>query len=72
MSASQRTHHQELKGNSLEYHSKCAVGYGLDLHGLHKSGKEFPIEVNLNSIQAMEAIIGLTSVCVITILQQSE
>lgn len=63
---SHRAHHPSLRNNYLEYPSTRAMGHGRDLHGLHKSGKEFPVEVGLNPIQTPRGIMVLASVIDIT------
>lgn len=61
-----RTHHPELRKNYLKHPSERAMGHGRDLYGLHKSGKEFPVEVGLNPIQTPQGLMVLASVIDIT------
>ncbi|OQW83441.1 MAG: histidine kinase, partial [Proteobacteria bacterium ST_bin16] len=63
---SHRAHHPSLRSNYLEYPSTRAMGHGRDLHGLHKNGKEFPVEVGLNPIQTPRGVMVLASVIDIT------
>ncbi len=69
---SHHSHHPELRKNFLKNPSKRAMGHGRDLHGVHKNGKEFPVEVGLNPIQTPEGIIVLASVIDITARKQQE
>ena len=48
------------------------MGHGRDLYGLHKNGKEFPVEVGLNPIQTSKGIMILASVIDITARKQQE
>ena len=63
---SHRTHHPSLRSNYLQYPSTRAMGHGRDLHGAHKNGKEFPVEVGLNPIQTPRGVMVLASVIDIT------
>ena len=64
--ASHRAHHPELRKNYLKHPSTRAMGHGRDLYGLHKSGKEFPVEVGLNPTQTPQGFMVLASVIDIT------
>ncbi len=63
---SHRAHHPELKKNYLKYPSARAMGHGRDLYGLHKDGKEFPVEVGLNPTQTPQGFMVLASMIDIT------
>lgn len=63
---SHRAHHPELRSNYLKYPSSRAMGHGRDLYGLHKNGKEFPVEVGLNPTQTPQGFMVLASVIDIT------
>jgi PAS domain S-box-containing protein len=69
---SHRAHHPELRNNYTKNPSRRAMGHGRDLHGLHKSGKEFSVEVGLNSIQTPNGIVVLASVIDISERKQQE
>lgn len=69
---SHRDQHPELRRNFLEHSSKRGMGHGRDLYGLHKSGKEFPVEVGLNPIQIAEGTLVLASVIDITTRKHQE
>ncbi|MBS0299388.1 MAG: PAS domain S-box protein [Proteobacteria bacterium] len=69
---SHRTHHPTLRSNYLKHPSARAMGHGRDLHGLHKNGKEFPVEVGLNPIQTPRGVMVLASVIDITERKQQE
>ncbi|WP_297324009.1 PAS domain S-box protein [Nitrosomonas sp.] len=61
-----RAHHPGLRKNYLRNPSARAMGHGRDLYGLHKSGKEFPVEVGLNPTQTPQGFMVLASVIDIT------
>lgn len=63
---SHRAHHPELRNNYLKHPSSRAMGHGRDLYGLHKNGKEFPVEVGLNPTQTPQGFMVLASVIDIT------
>ncbi|MBP6058632.1 MAG: PAS domain S-box protein [Nitrosomonas sp.] len=63
---SHRAHHPELRKNYLKHPSARAMGHGRDLYGLHKDGKEFPVEVGLNPTQTPQGFMVLASVIDIT------
>ncbi|WP_295624130.1 PAS domain S-box protein [uncultured Nitrosomonas sp.] len=69
---SHRTQHTKLRRSFLEHSSKRDMGHGRDLYGLHKSGKEFPVEVGLNPIQTTEGTLVLASVIDITTRKHQE
>ncbi|MBY0474504.1 MAG: PAS domain S-box protein [Nitrosomonas sp.] len=69
---SHRTQHPELRRSFLEHSSKRGMGHGRDLYGLHKSGKEFPVEVGLNPIQTTEGTLVLASIIDITTRKHQE
>jgi len=45
-----RDTHSKQKKTFLKAPQKRAMGSGLDIYGLHQSGKEFPVEVGLNPV----------------------
>ncbi len=63
---SHRQHHPQLRKNYLEQSSARAMGHGRDLYGLHKNGREFPVEIGLNPIQTPHGLMILASVIDIT------
>jgi len=63
---SHRVHHPTLRNNYLKEPSTRAMGHGRDLYGLHKSGKEFPVEVGLNPTPTPRGFMVLASVIDIT------
>ncbi|OQW40332.1 MAG: histidine kinase [Proteobacteria bacterium SG_bin4] len=67
-----RAHHPVLRSEYLKNPSTRAMGHGRDLYGLHKSGKEFPVEVGLNPIQTPRGMMVLASVIDITERKQQE
>ncbi|MGZ0020345.1 sensor histidine kinase [Nitrosomonas sp. wSCUT-2] len=67
-----RAHHPELRSEYLKNPSTRAMGHGRDLYGLHKNGKEFPVEVGLNPIQTPRGKMVLASVIDITERKQQE
>lgn len=69
---SHRAHHPVLRSEYLKNPSTRAMGHGRDLYGLHKSGKEFPVEVGLNPIQTPRGMMVLASVIDITERKQQE
>lgn len=70
--ASHRMHHPALRSEYLQQPSTRAMGHGRDLYGLHKTGKEFPVEVGLNPIQTPRGMMVLASVIDITERKQQE
>lgn len=67
-----RAHHPGLRSEYLKNPSTRAMGHGRDLYGLHKNGKEFPVEVGLNPIQTPRGRMVLASVIDITERKQQE
>lgn len=63
---SHRAHHPALRNDFIKNPSTRAMGHGRDLHGQHKNGKEFPVEVGLNPIQTPRGVMVLASVIDIT------
>jgi len=63
---SHRAHHPALRNDFIKHPSTRAMGHGRDLHGQHKNGKEFPVEVGLNPIQTPRGVMVLASVIDIT------
>ncbi len=63
---SHRSRHPELRKNYLRQPSARAMGHGRDLYGLHKDGREFPVEVRLNPIRTPQGMMVLASVIDIT------
>lgn len=69
---SHREYHPALRNEYLKNPSARAMGHGRDLYGLHKSGKEFQVEVGLNPIQTPRGTMVLASVIDITERKQQE
>lgn len=63
---SHRDNHPDLRENYLRKPSARAMGHGRDLYGLHRNGKEFPVEVGLNPIRSPQGMMVLASVIDIT------
>ncbi|MXS81638.1 PAS domain S-box protein [Nitrosomonas oligotropha] len=63
---SHRAHHPALRSDFIKHPSTRAMGHGRDLHGQHKNGKEFPVEVGLNPIRTPRGVMVLASVIDIT------
>ena len=70
--ASHRAHHPKLRNDYLKHPSTRAMGHGRDLYGLHKNGKQFPVEVRLNPTQTPEGFMVLASVIDITARKHQE
>ncbi|PSJ16363.1 sensor histidine kinase [Nitrosomonas supralitoralis] len=64
--SSHREHHPELRNSFLKNPSARAMGHGRDLYGLHKDGKEFPVEIGLNPIKTPTGTMVLASIIDIT------
>lgn len=61
-----RSIHPQLRTKFMEQPTTRAMGHGRDLFGLHKNGREFPVEVGLNPIKSLRGIMVLASVIDIT------
>lgn len=61
-----RSIHPQLRKEFMEQPTARAMGHGRDLFGLHKNGKEFPVEVGLNPIRALQGAMVLASIIDIT------
>lgn len=61
-----RKNHPQLRKSYLQQPSTRSMGHGRDLYGLHRDGKEFPVEVGLNPIRTPRGMMVLASVINIT------
>ncbi|TMP26809.1 histidine kinase [Pseudoalteromonas rubra] len=67
-----RDMHPHLREHYYEYPEARAMGHGRDLYGIHKSGREIPLEIGLNPIQTEQGLMILASVVDITERKQQE
>ncbi len=64
--------HAELRRGFMRSPSRRAMGAGRDLHGLHKDGREVPIEIGLNPVTTAEGTWVLASIIDITERRRAE
>jgi PAS domain S-box-containing protein len=62
-------HHRERFG---QYPKPRPMGAGLALHGLHKNGREFPVEISLSPVAATEGFLVVAAVRDATVRQDKE
>lgn len=67
-----RTHHPEYMKTFFLNPQKRAMGEGRDLYGLHRSGREFPLEVGLNPLHTEQGLFVLVAVVDISKRRQVE
>lgn len=67
-----RHHHPELMKAFFLSPQKRAMGEGRDLYGLHRSGRQFPLEVGLNPLHTEHGLFVLVAVVDITRRRQVE
>src|SRR5919106_4033538 len=67
-----RARHPGLRTGFFASPSTRSMGAGRDLYGLHKDGREFPIEIGLNPIEAEEGLLVLASIIDITERKRTE
>lgn len=69
---SARVSHPHQREQFLANPSVRAMGAGRDLHGRHKDGSEFPVEIGLNPIHTGDELLVVVSIVDITERKRSE
>lgn len=67
-----RHSHPKLRSDFFSQPASRPMGAGRDLHGRHKDGSEFPIEIGLNPIETDEGIMVLSAIVDISDRKQKE
>lgn len=67
-----RAHHPEYMNAYFLAPQKRAMGEGRDLHGLHRSGRQFPLEIGLNPLHTEHGLFVLVAVVDISRRRQLE
>jgi len=66
-----RRHPQFREGFSADPHAR-PMGAGRDLYGLHKDGREFPVEIGLNPVETDDGLFVLSAIVDITERKEAE
>ncbi len=61
-----RHHHPDYRQSYIGESRSRPMGHGRELYGLHKNGKEFPVEVGLNPIETEHGTFVLAAIVDIT------
>lgn len=67
-----RPQHPEYRRTYIGESKTRPMGHGRELYGLHKNGKEFPVEVGLNPIETKQGIFVLAAIVDITDRKHAE
>ena len=67
-----RAKHPQFRTSFFASPSSRAMGAGRDLYGLHREGREFPVEIGLNPIETEEGVVVLGSIIDITERQRAQ
>ena len=67
-----RTRHPDYRQSFVDKPSRRAMGAGRDLFGLHKDGREIPIEIGLTPYESSEGLFTLALVVDITERKRAE
>jgi len=67
-----RSGHPALRGGFTAMPAARHMGVGRDLHGLHKSGDEFPVEIGLNPIKTEDGLFVVSAIVDITDRKRQE
>src|SRR5579884_2863870 len=60
--AKRRRDHREHRGDYFATPATRSMGHGLDLYGVHKSGKEVPLEIALSRVERRGEMLALSAV----------
>ncbi len=67
-----RSQHFRDRETFIKNPSKRRMGFGRDLYGLHKNGREFPVEVGLSPVRTSKGLYVLSSIIDISGRKQAE
>lgn len=66
-----RQHHQQQRNNYIESPHIRPLGAGFNLWGLHKNGKEFPVEISLSPLKTDDGVLTLAVIRGVTSFKQA-
>lgn len=67
-----RANHSALRRNFFQEPKAREMGVGLELYGLHKDGREFPVEVSLSPLETEKGILVTSAIRDVTERKRTE